>query len=179
MTRAPAGGEELSEGREHLLNWLRDAHAMEQQAETMLSSQIERIENYPKLKARMEEHLLETRQQAEIVARCIRDLGGDTSAIKDLAARTVAVAQGLSGLFVGDEIVKGSLASYTFEQMEIASYRILISAAEALGEHEVAAACRGILAQEEAMASWLEQETPATVWKFLKRSDAPGLVAKH
>ena len=33
----------MSEAREHLLGWLRDAHAMEQQAEQMLKSQASRI----------------------------------------------------------------------------------------------------------------------------------------
>ena len=33
--------------REHLLDWLRDAHAMEQQAEQMLKAQAARIEHYP------------------------------------------------------------------------------------------------------------------------------------
>lgn len=168
-----------SEAREHLLEWLRDAHAMEQQAQTMLSGQIDRLENYPELKAKLQEHLEETRRQADLVKGCIESLGGSSSALKDIAGMTVGIGQGLSGLFVSDEVVKGSLASFTFEQMEIASYRILVSAAEALSEHEVAATCRRILAEEEAMAEWLAQKMPATVWKFLKRSDAPGLVAKH
>lgn len=36
--------------QENLLDWLRDAHAMEQQAEKMLKAQSERLEHYPKLK---------------------------------------------------------------------------------------------------------------------------------
>mgnify|MGYP002716823196 CR=1 FL=1 len=42
-----------TEAREHLLDWLRDAHAMEQQAEKMLKAQAERLEHYPELKARI------------------------------------------------------------------------------------------------------------------------------
>jgi ferritin-like metal-binding protein YciE len=41
---------------DHLLNWLRDAHAMEKQAETMLSAMAGRLEHYPELKARIEAH---------------------------------------------------------------------------------------------------------------------------
>lgn len=33
---------------EHLLDWLRDAHAMEEQAETMLTSLARGIETYPR-----------------------------------------------------------------------------------------------------------------------------------
>jgi ferritin-like metal-binding protein YciE len=43
--------------QEHLLAWLRDAHAMEKQAEQMLSKQISRLEHYPDLRRKLEEHL--------------------------------------------------------------------------------------------------------------------------
>jgi hypothetical protein len=59
-------------------------------------------------------------------------------------------------MFVDDEVVKGSLAGYTFEHMEIASYKILIAAAEAAGETEVVAVCQANLAEEVAMAEcWM------------------------
>ena len=41
------------ESDERLLHWLRDAHAMEKQAETMLSGMEGRIENYPHLRRRL------------------------------------------------------------------------------------------------------------------------------
>ena len=46
----------MASARENLLDWLRDAHAMEQQAETMLSTTASRIKNYPEMKARLEQH---------------------------------------------------------------------------------------------------------------------------
>ena len=45
---------------EHYHDWLRDAHAMEKQAESMLESMASRIDNYPELRARIEQHLNET-----------------------------------------------------------------------------------------------------------------------
>lgn len=44
----------------HLVDWLRDAHAMEKQAEKMLKSQAQRLEHYPLLQKRIEEHIDET-----------------------------------------------------------------------------------------------------------------------
>ena len=46
---------------EHYHDWLRDAHAMEKQAESMLESMASRIDNYPELRARIEQHLSETK----------------------------------------------------------------------------------------------------------------------
>ena len=39
--------------RDNLIAWLRDAHAMEEQAETMLTAQQGRLQNYPALKDRI------------------------------------------------------------------------------------------------------------------------------
>ena len=164
---------------ERLLEWLRDAHAMEEQAETMLESQIKRLEHYPEVTAKLKEHLEETRRQAQLVNECIERRAGSSSAVKDVAAKMMAAAQGLSGLFVGDEVIKGALASYTFEQMEIASYRILVAAAEAVGDTATAGTCTQILREEEAMADWLDKNMPGLVRKYLAREETPGVEAKH
>src|SRR5690606_15612691 len=86
-----------TEMKDNLLDWLRDAHAMEEQAEKMLTSTAERLENYPELRSRIEQHIEETRHQAEMVRGCIKRLGSDTSAVKDATGKMMAMAQGMSG----------------------------------------------------------------------------------
>jgi len=167
------------QAQEHLLAWLRDAHAMEEQAETLLTSQISRLKHYPDLRRKLEEHLEETKRQAKLVDDCIQRLGGDSSAVKDAMGKMVAIGQGLSGLFVDDEVIKGSLASYTFEHMEIASYTILVAAAEACGDTTTAAICSRILKEEQAMAQWLADHTPQLVRAFLQLDETPGIAAKR
>jgi len=168
-----------TQAQEHLLAWLRDAHAMEEQAETLLTSQISRLKHYPDLRRKLEEHLEETKRQAKLVDDCIQRLGGDSSAVKDAMGKMVAIGQGLSGLFVDDEVIKGSLASYTFEHMEIASYTILVAAAEACGDTTTAAICSRILKEEQAMAQWLADHTPQLVRAFLQLDETPGIAAKR
>ena len=129
----------MTRAEENLNDWLRDAHAMEQQAEKMLEATSSRLENYPELRERMQQHLEETREQARLLKTCIERRGAGSSTMKDMAAKVTGMGQGLSGLFVSDEVVKGTLASYTFEHMEIASYKSLIAAAEAVGDSETAA----------------------------------------
>ena len=158
-----------SEADERLMQWLRDAHAMEKQAETMLSGMEGRIENYPKMRKRIAQHLRETEAQAERLEACIERLGGSTSTIKDMAARMTAFGQALSGNVLGDEIIKGTLASYTFEHFEIGSYRTLIAAAEALGDRETARVCRENLREEEEMAQWIEQNMAEVTAEYLDR----------
>lgn len=40
----------MTSPEEHLMDWLRDAHAMEKQAETMLSAMAGRLQHYPSSK---------------------------------------------------------------------------------------------------------------------------------
>ena len=47
----------MADKRANLVDWLRDAHAMEQQPEQMLSAQKSRLENYPKLRTRIEKQM--------------------------------------------------------------------------------------------------------------------------
>ena len=169
----------MASAKERLLQWLRDAHAMEEQAEQILSTQAKRLENYPELRKRVEYHLQETRRQAERVQGCIERQGSSKSVVKDMAGKLVAVGQGLSGLFVGDEVVKASLADYTFENMEIASHKIIIAAADEVGDTETKRVCQEILHEEEAMASWLEQNLPSLTAQYLKREQTAGATAKH
>lgn len=161
-----------------LEDWLRDAHAMEKQAEKMLESQASRLEHYPQLKTRIEQHLIETRGQAEKLEQCLALLGTDLSTMKDLGGKLAAFGQAMGGMMAGDEVMKGSLASYAFEHFEIASYKALIQAAEKVGKPEIAAICRDILQQEEAMAEWLAQHLDDTTRLFLERSEQDGLRAK-
>ncbi|MCM5679613.1 DUF892 family protein [Schlegelella sp. S2-27] len=164
---------------DNLMDWLRDAHAMEEQAERMFSTTASRIDNYPEMKTRLEGHAQASRRQADMLRVCIERRGGDPSALKDLAAKATAMAQGLSGIFVSDEIVKAAMATYTFEHMEIASYRSLIAAADAVGDQETRRVCESHLAQEEEMADWLEQQLPLVTQQFLQRSARPNTTAKH
>ena len=119
----------MPEAREWLIQWLRDAHAMEEQAETMLNGQLSRIENYPELSDQIKKHLEETKGQAARLKQCLDRIGEGSSSLKDAGGKLMAMGQSISGVFAGDEVMKGSLASYTFEHMEIASYNILIAAA--------------------------------------------------
>ena len=167
----------MASAEERLMEWLRDAHAAEEQAETMLSGMALRIENYPELKARIEQHIGETQRQAERVRKCIERRGENTSTIKDAGGKMLGFGQAISGMFVGDEVMKGSIACSAFEAMEIASYRILIDTARQVGDEETAQTCEQILREEEAMANWLEQNLPVLTQQYLAREQTPGVRA--
>lgn len=161
----------MTNRQDRLAQWLRDAHAMEEQAETMLNAQASRLENYPELRQRIEQHIRETESQAERVQQCIERLGSSGSTMKDAGAKMMAFMQGLGGMFAGDEVVKGAMAGYAFEHLEISAYTALIAAAEEAGEQQIAVVCREILREEEQMADWLKQHLPNVTREFLAREE--------
>lgn len=163
---------------EHLNDWLRDAHAMEQQADKMLNAQAERLEHYPDLRGRIVEHIEETRWQRSVLEECMARRGISASVIKDLGAKLTAFGQAVGGMTVSDEVVKGAMAGYVFENVEISSYTSLIAAARTAGDTATASACEQILAQEKAMAAWLLEHLPQVTQAFLARSATPGVEAK-
>jgi ferritin-like metal-binding protein YciE len=167
----------MAVSRENLTAWLRDAHAMENQAIEILEKQGNRLEHYPELRARVRTHLEESRRQAERVEDCLHQLGTDTSSLKTAAGKLIGTAQQLSGLFASDEVLKSGIADYAFEHYEIASYKMLIAAATEAGEHEVRRSLEENLREEEAMAEWLGQHLPEVTRQYLHR-EAAGQSAK-
>ncbi|WP_462379393.1 ferritin-like domain-containing protein [Pseudomonas sp. Marseille-QA0892] len=163
---------------DNLLDWLRDAHAMEQQAEQMLSAQAGRLEHYPQLKSRIEQHIEETKGQKEKLEQRISQLGSSPSTFKDIGGKLMAFGQAVGGMAMSDEVVKGSISGYVFEHIEIATYTTIIAAAKAAGDHETQAMAESILPQEEAMAKWLLEHLPEITVAFMERSEMPGETAK-
>ncbi|WP_072023944.1 ferritin-like domain-containing protein, partial [Escherichia coli] len=94
---------------EHYHDWLRDAHAMEKQAESMLESMASRIDNYPELRARIEQHLSETKNQIVQLETILDRNDISRSVIKDSMSKMAALGQSIGGIFPSDEIVKGSI----------------------------------------------------------------------
>jgi len=164
---------------ERLLKWLQDAYAMEQEANTMLTATAGRLEHYPELKARIEQHINETRGQSEQVKRCIELLDGSVPSIKGAVASVMATVHAAGNSMMSDEVAKSLGVSYAFEHMEIASYRALVIAAKEAGQTEIADICAAILGQEIAMAEWLIEHQEATILAFLKRERTEGQTAKH
>jgi ferritin-like metal-binding protein YciE len=164
---------------DNLLDWLRDAHGMEQQAEQMLKAQAARIEHYPDLKTRIEQHIQETLGQQAKLESCIARLGGTPSTVKDMTGKLMAFGQAAVGMMASDEVVKGSMSGYVFENLEIASYTVLIAAAEAAGDFETKLVCEEILQEEVNMARWMLENLPLVTQKFLARDEREGVAAKR
>ena len=155
--------------REKIIDWLNDAHAMELALVETLERHAEDAEGGgdPEVKSRIEQHIEETRRQAETVAGCIESLDGTVSGAKDAFGKLFGTVQGVANRPMPDTVVKNALADYAAEHFEIASYRALIEACQQAGENDVADKLKAILKEEEDMAKFLEKKLPGAVEKAL------------
>lgn len=160
----------MTRSNDEILNaWLRDAHGMESQAEDMLETHAQRLEHYPDLANRIRQHLEETRSQRDRLQTCMDTRGVSTSTLKDMTGKLTAFAGGMIGSMAADEVVKGTIGTYAFEQFEMVCYRSLIAAAHAAGDTDTAAVCEGILTEEEAMANWVWDNVPEVTTAYMAR----------
>jgi len=153
--------------RDELIAWLRDAYAMERGLEITLTAHAESEELPPNLRHKAHEHLVETREHAELVRACLEDLGEDTSTLKTGIAQVVETAKSLGAVFSRDERVKDVLTAYATEHFEIACYTALRAAAMLGGHATIVAVCDDIIPDEQRMAEWLEANLPEIVTSYL------------
>jgi ferritin-like metal-binding protein YciE len=150
-----------------VVEWLRDAHAAEEQAHTMLGRTAQQIEGHAEFRQGLQRHAEASQGQAQRLKDCLEQLGEGPSAFKTLTGQVSAFAQSLSGYVVSDEPVKAVLATSTFAQMEVSSYRILATAAATARLEQVEALCRALLEEETAFADWLERQSGTVTREFL------------
>ncbi|MBV8097027.1 MAG: ferritin-like domain-containing protein [Acetobacteraceae bacterium] len=151
---------------------LRNQHGVENQARELLERQLERLENYPELSARMRQHLAETEEQARRLEELLSQLGTSHSAVKDTVMSFVGNMAALMHTTAPDEVIKNTFANFAFENYEIAAYKSLLTLAEATGHNAALTALRQSLQEEEAMARWIDEHIAATTLKFVGRSAA-------
>jgi ferritin-like metal-binding protein YciE len=163
--------------REIFVTGLKNAHAMENQALSIMKPQVKRIENYPDIAAKLEQHIRETEGQIARLEEILSSLAEDHSSLKDMALSAVGAMAALGHSVAGDEILKNSFANFAFENFEIAAYNSLITVAELGGFAGLVPALQANLDEETAMARWLETNLRQTTIKFANLKEA-GQTAK-
>jgi ferritin-like metal-binding protein YciE len=151
---------------------LKNAHAMENQALSIMKPQASRIESYPEVEAQLDKHIAETEVQIQRLEGILDQLGEDKSSLKDLALSVAGTFAAIGHTVAPDEILKNSMANFAFENFEIAAYKSLISLAEASGNDGAVADLELNLQEEVAMADWLDTNIEAVTLKFAGLKEA-------
>jgi ferritin-like metal-binding protein YciE len=162
-----------------LVTALKNAHAMEVEARQIISRQLDRLKNYPKVEDRLRAHLAETNTQLQRLDEVLVTVGSESSGFKDLVTGIVGNMAALGHVPMGDEILKNSFANFAFENFEIAAYKSLFVIAEGVGQGKVAPALLPSLQEEQAMAAWLDDNLAEVTLTYMRLRATEGVDASH
>ena len=153
--------------QEKLVEYVQDAHAMEQNVSTMLDSMIATTDD-PEIKGMLEEHERRLRERLDAME-------AGTSTIKEVGGLGAALFKGVGDIASTDKPGKNARDGYVTEHMEIAAYELLERLAKRAGDEETAEVARQNRSDERAMAKKIESN-----WdRFLDLTLAtPGFLAE-
>lgn len=143
--------------RDTLIVGLRNVHALEGQAISMMENVRSRLQHYPDFENVVVEHIEQSRDQQQRVERCLHRHGDEPSSLKAAALKLAGNMQAMLHTTASDEVLKNLFTLHAFENFEIASYLSLIELAQLCDDGETAQTCRGILEQEESTARKLRE----------------------
>ncbi len=160
--------------RELFIVGLRDAHAVEKQALSIMTPQVSRIENYPEVADRLRLHIDETNEQIQRLDELLATFDTSGSTLKDMALSLSGGMAALAHTVAGDEIVKNTFANYAFEHFEIAAYKSLITLAEDGGFSQATTLLTQSLNEEQSMADWIDKSLPMVTRRYAELYAAEG-----
>jgi len=152
--------------RELFVTGLVNAHAVEKQALSIMTPQLERIENYPEVADRLRLHIDETHNQIARLDELLEGLGTSSSTLKDMGLSMSGGMAAIAHSVAGDEIVKNSFANYAFEHFEIAAYKSLLVMAEDGGFAQATPLLKLSLKEEQDMAQWIDDSLPLVTRRY-------------
>ena len=161
--------DEHQAGRDVFVAGLRNAHAVENQALALMKRQVDRIENYPQIVDKLNQHIEETNGQISRLDEILDSLGEDSSTLKDAGLTLVGNMAALTHAIAQDEILKNSFANFAFENYEIAAYKSLCQVAELTGHNAAIAPLQQTLQEEINMAKWLDDNLASVTSTYLSR----------
>jgi ferritin-like metal-binding protein YciE len=141
--------------QDRLISYLEDVHSLEESALAQLRTGVGNVD-HEGLREAFRQHLTETEEHERLIAERLESYGNTRSALKDLAQKGHAMASGLVAKVAPDTAGKLAIQAYAFEHWEIASYRMLIVAAQDADDQQTIQVARQILQQEEMAARTLD-----------------------
>lgn len=161
---------QMTEPRELLKHELGDLLYAERRFATATKTMVRETSD-PEVKQRLEEHVVETERQIERLERAFAAIGEKAKAEKCAAA--IGLREEHDSFKSEEKPSKSLLEAFDLgsglrvEHYEIAAYRSAIVLANVLGESECASILAESLAEEEAMARFLEESAPRALKKLL------------
>jgi ferritin-like metal-binding protein YciE len=148
--------------REKLVEYVEDAHAMEQSVLRSLDSMLSTT-NEPEIVEMLRHHKEESERHERLLRERLDALGAGTSTRKEAQTVAGALLKGIGDVARTDKPGKNARDAYVTEHMEVAAYQLLERLAVRAGDQETAEVARRNRSDDEAMA----QKIDANWDKFL------------
>jgi ferritin-like metal-binding protein YciE len=167
LRRAP-----VTDIQTQLVTHIDEAHALEQTVLRMLDGLIRSADD-PEIVDRLEHHKLETQQHESLMRGRLDAHGAQPSMVRQAAGMLEAFLKMPLDLVRGESTGRSARDAYTTEHLEIASYELLRRVADRAGDEETSRACRDILEQERAMATFIEENWDRFAERSLREAGIP------
>ncbi len=154
------------------LTGLQNQHAVETQAIGTIQNEAARMKPYPDLYAKMEEDKERSTAQAARLDELLAKHGTSKSLAKEAVTGAVATVAGFAHVAASDEILKNVLAAVGFKAYEIASYKVLLTLADAAGATDDKPVLERSMKEEQEMGDWLGEHLPGFVHAYLAQKAA-------
>jgi ferritin-like metal-binding protein YciE len=174
----PTMGISQDTARSAFITGLKNSHAAARECRTMLEAQTKRLESYPDIRERLQQHIREKDGQLQRLEAILEGMGESRSALKDAAMSMMASVGNVASAAAGDEVLKNSMALLGLAKFEAAGYETLLLFGEAAGATDALRPIQQCLSEERAIACFVEDNLRATGMRFLQlRSE--GRQASH
>jgi ferritin-like metal-binding protein YciE len=138
-----------------LVDYVQDAHAMEQTVSTMLDSMIATTDD-PEITEMLKQHKRQTQEHERRLRERLDAMGAGTSATRSVGGLGAALFKGVGDVARTDKPAKNARDGFMTEHMEIAAYELLERLAKKAGDEQTAEVARLNRADEQAMAKKIE-----------------------
>ena len=142
------------------LTGLRNQHAVETQAIGTIKNELSRMSAYPALHRRMELERDRSTEQAARLDELLARHDSKKSLLKEAVTGTVATVAGFVHMPASDDVLKNVLAAIGYKAYEIASYKVLLTLADAAGATADKSVLERSMGEEKEMGDWLGEHLP-------------------